>query len=80
MGTTSSSSPYVLTIENPQERFKLRNVVIAAPDINIEVYLQRTEREGTRWAAERWTTYTSARDTWFTHLSIGENPDALERV
>jgi len=45
--------------ENPQERFKLRNVVIAAPDINIEVSLQRTEREGTRWAAERWTTYTS---------------------
>ncbi len=48
--------------ENPQERFKLRNVVIAAPDINIKVSLQRTEREGTRWAAERWTTYTSARD------------------
>jgi len=48
--------------ENPQERLKLRNVVIAAPDINLEVTLQRTEREGTRWAAERWTTYSSARD------------------
>jgi esterase/lipase superfamily enzyme len=48
--------------ENPRERFKLRNVVIAAPDINLEVSLQRTEREGTRWAAERWTTYTSSRD------------------
>jgi esterase/lipase superfamily enzyme len=48
--------------ENPQERFKLRNVVIAAPDINMEVALQRTEREGTRWASERWTTYTSAGD------------------
>jgi esterase/lipase superfamily enzyme len=48
--------------ENPKEHFKLRNVVIAAPDINLEVSLQRTEREGTRWAAERWTTYTSPRD------------------
>jgi esterase/lipase superfamily enzyme len=48
--------------ERPQERFKLRNVVIAAPDINIEVALQRTEREGTVWAADRWTTYTSGRD------------------
>ncbi len=48
--------------ENPQERLKLRNIVIAAPDINLEVSLQRTEREGTRWAAERWTTYTSTRD------------------
>jgi len=46
----------------PEERLKLRNVVIAAPDINLEVSLQRTEREGTRWAAERWTTYTSPRD------------------
>jgi esterase/lipase superfamily enzyme len=48
--------------ELPQERYKLRNVVIAAPDINLEVSLQRTEREGTRWAAERWTTYTFPRD------------------
>jgi esterase/lipase superfamily enzyme len=48
--------------ESPQERYKLRNVVIAAPDINLDVALQRTEREGTRWAAERWTTYTSPRD------------------
>ena len=48
--------------EVPQERLKLRNVVIAAPDINIDVSLQRTEREGTVWAAERWTTYTSSRD------------------
>jgi len=48
--------------ENPQERLKLRNVVIAAPDINLRVALQRTEREGTRWAAERWTTYTSTGD------------------
>jgi esterase/lipase superfamily enzyme len=48
--------------ETALERFKLRNVVIAAPDINVEVSVQRTEREGTRWTAERWTTYTSARD------------------
>ena len=48
--------------EIPQERLKLRNVVIAAPDINLEVAMQRTEREGTVWAAERWTTYTSPRD------------------
>lgn len=48
--------------ENSLDRYKLRNVVIAAPDINLEVSLQRTEREGTRWAAERWTTYTSPYD------------------
>ena len=48
--------------ESPQELFKLRNIVIAAPDINLEVALQRTEREGTRWTAERWTTYTSPGD------------------
>jgi esterase/lipase superfamily enzyme len=48
--------------ETALERFKLRNVVIAAPDINLEVSLQRTEREGTRWTAEQWTTYTSTRD------------------
>lgn len=47
---------------DPLQRYKLRNVVIAAPDINLEVSLQRTEREGTRWAAERWTTYTSPGD------------------
>ena len=46
----------------PQEQFKLRNVVMASPDISIDVLLQRTEREGTLWAAERWTTYTSERD------------------
>lgn len=57
-----------LTIEaraqgnSPQQQLKLGNVVIAAPDINIEVAMQRTEREGTRWAAERWTTYTSSGD------------------
>jgi esterase/lipase superfamily enzyme len=46
----------------PQEQFKLRNVVMASPDISTDVLLQRTEREGTLWAAERWTTYTSERD------------------
>jgi esterase/lipase superfamily enzyme len=46
----------------PQEQFKLRNVVMASPDISMDVLLQRTEREGTFWAAERWTTYTSERD------------------
>jgi esterase/lipase superfamily enzyme len=44
------------------ESYKLRNVVVAAPDINLEVGLQRTMREGTFWAAERWTTYTSEHD------------------
>ena len=48
--------------ESALDRYKLRNVVIAAPDINLEVTLQRTEREGTRWAAERWTTYSSPGD------------------
>lgn len=36
--------------------------MIVAPDISIDVNFQRTEREGTRWAAERWTTYTSPSD------------------
>jgi esterase/lipase superfamily enzyme len=44
------------------ESYKLRNVVVAAPDINLEVGLQRTMREGTFLAAERWTTYTSEHD------------------
>jgi esterase/lipase superfamily enzyme len=48
--------------EISRDILKLNNVVIAAPDINIEVTLQRTEREGTRWAAERWTTYVSPSD------------------
>lgn len=48
--------------ELPQKLYKLRNVVLAAPDINLEIAVQRTEREGTVWAAERWTTYTSPRD------------------
>ena len=48
--------------ETALERFKLRNVVVAAPDINLEVSLQRTEREGTKWTAEQWTTYTSPHD------------------
>ena len=47
---------------DPLQRYKLRNVVIAAPDINIDIFMQRTEREGMRWAAHRWTTYTSSRD------------------
>jgi esterase/lipase superfamily enzyme len=45
-----------------QDPYKLRNVVIAAPDINIEVGIQRTKREGTLWAADRWTMYTSRND------------------
>ena len=61
------------------ESFKLRNVVIAAPDISLEVGLQRTGREGTLWAAKRWTTYTSRHDKaigasqWlFGGLRVGE--------
>ena len=45
-----------------EETYKLRNVVVAAPDINLEVGLQRTVREGALSAAERWTTYTSKND------------------
>jgi esterase/lipase superfamily enzyme len=48
--------------EHPQDRYKLRNVVLAAPDLNIEVLLQRTTTEAVTWAAERWTTYTSPGD------------------
>ena len=48
--------------ESPLERFKLRNVVLAAPDINVELELQRTQAEKVNLAAERWTTYASSRD------------------
>ena len=48
--------------EPPQKIYKLRNVVLAAPDINLEIAVQRSVREGTVWAAKRWTTYTSSRD------------------
>lgn len=48
--------------ERPLERFKLRNVVLAAPDINVELELQRTQAEKVNLAAERWTTYASSRD------------------
>lgn len=48
--------------ELTDDPFKLRTVVIAAPDINIEVALQRTKREGTLWVADSWTMYTSPRD------------------
>ncbi len=48
--------------ESPLERFKLRNVVLAAPDINVELELQRTQTEKVNLAAERWTTYASSRD------------------
>jgi esterase/lipase superfamily enzyme len=56
--------------ERPQERYKLRNVVLAAPDINIEVLMQRTSTEAVTWGAERWTTYTSSGDK---AISIAES-------
>ena len=36
--------------------------MLAAPDINVDVVMQRTETGGMTWAAERWTFYTSASD------------------
>ncbi len=48
--------------EQPQERYKLRNVVMAAPDVNLDVSYQRNSTEGILWAAERWTIYSSPRD------------------
>jgi esterase/lipase superfamily enzyme len=48
--------------ERPQDRYKFRNVVLAAPDINLEVLMQRSTTEAVTWAADRWTTYTSPND------------------
>jgi hypothetical protein len=58
-----SQSPGSAGLINHFNRVKpVARVMIAAPDINIEVALQRTEHEGTRWMAERWTTSTSPGD------------------
>ena len=48
--------------EQPLARYKLSNVVLAAPDLNIDVVMQRTGTEAITWAAERWTYYTSPSD------------------
>jgi esterase/lipase superfamily enzyme len=48
--------------EAPRERLKLRNVVLAAPDINLEVAMMRTTTEFFSVGAERLTMYTSPYD------------------
>ena len=48
--------------EEPLARYKLRNVVLAAPDIDLEVFMMRNETEAMSLAADRWTYYTSRSD------------------
>ncbi len=49
--------------ESLHQRYKLRNVVLAAPDISGEVGFQRLVDGGTNLISDRWTTYTSPGDT-----------------
>lgn len=46
----------------PREHLKLKNVVLAAPDINLQIAMQRTATEYFATATERLTFYTSPRD------------------
>jgi esterase/lipase superfamily enzyme len=48
--------------ESPRERLKLRNVVLAAPDINFEVMMMRTATEFFGVGMQRLTLYTSQHD------------------
>lgn len=45
-----------------QRRYKIRNVVLAAPDLSGEIALQRLTDGGANSISERWLTYTSNRD------------------
>ena len=47
---------------SPQKRYKVRNVVLAAPDISGELGLQRAIDGGAVLVPDRWTTYASPRD------------------
>ena len=48
--------------ERPREALKLRNVVLAAPDLSLDVTMMRTATEYFGIAMERLTVYTSSRD------------------
>jgi len=48
--------------ERPRERYKLRNVVMAAPDINVEIAMMRSASEFFGVGMDRLTFYTSPRD------------------
>ena len=48
--------------EDLQRRYKVRNVVLAAPDVSGEIALQRLTDGGIQSISERWLTYSSGRD------------------
>ncbi|MFD2159560.1 alpha/beta hydrolase [Rubritalea tangerina] len=48
--------------QNPQSRYKIRNVVLAAPDVSGEIGLEKLTDSGANRISRRWLTYTSGRD------------------
>lgn len=48
--------------EDPGRRYKIRNVVLAAPDISGEIGFQRLTDGSALSISDRWLTYTSGRD------------------
>jgi len=57
-----------LTIEarakglNPRKEYKLHNIVLAAPDLDVQVAAQRLIGDFIAWSADRFTIYTSPAD------------------
>jgi len=47
---------------NPREKYKINNFVLAAPDIDVQVAMQRVLGDRLPWSAERFTVYTSPAD------------------
>ena len=47
---------------NPRERFKIANLVIAAPDIDVQILGQRVAAEGLAFAVDQATLYSSPND------------------
>lgn len=48
--------------ENPREKYKIRNLVLAAPDLDTQVARQRISGDHLVWSADRFTIYTSPQD------------------
>ena len=48
--------------ENPREKYKIRNLVLAAPDLDTQVARQRIMGDQLVWSADRFTIYTSPQD------------------
>jgi esterase/lipase superfamily enzyme len=48
--------------ENPREKYKLHNLVLAAPDLDAQVASQRMIGDHLAWSADRITLYTSPAD------------------